>query len=442
MSKTYVLDTNVLLHNPSSLFAFQENRVVLPLAVIEEIDDQKKRQDEIGRNARQVSRELDRLRQKGPLAHGVENGKGGSLRIELNHSRSSSGGFPGVLGLDKADNRILSVAWSLQQDEPEPVILVTKDLNLRVKADVLGVPSEDYLNDKVNYDQLYTGVREVELDGGEIDQFYRAGLLGLNGLGPAEPHQFFVIRNQHQRSQSALARHNQGRLLPLVFSPAECFGINPRNKEQRFALELLMDPAVRVVSLAGPAGTGKTLLALAAGLEQVLEDKGHQRLLVTRPLVPMGQDLGYLPGEKEEKLRPWMQPLYDNLEYLFRNYPSGRGKSAPPMGAAEYLTAQGILEIEALTYIRGRSIPRQFILCDEAQNLTPHMIKTLITRVGEGSKIVFTGDPEQIDHPYLDSASNGLSYLVEKLRSQEISGHVTLVKGERSEVAELGARLL
>ena len=441
MSKIYVLDTNVLLHNPSSLFAFQENSVVLPLAVIEEIDDQKKRQDEIGRNARQVSRELDRLRQKGPLAQGVDSGLGGTLRIELNH-RAAGDGFPGVLDLNKADNRILCVAWSLQQEASQPVILVTKDLNLRVKADVLGVPSEDFRNDKVNYDHLYTGVREVELDGAQINEFYRQGLLGLNGLGPAEPHQFFVIRNQHQPSQSALARHNGGQLRPLVYAPAECFGISPRNKEQRFALELLMDPAVQVVSLAGAAGTGKTLLALAAGLEQVWEQKGYQRLLVTRPIVPMGQDLGYLPGEKEEKLRPWMQPLHDNLEYLFRDYPSGRGKNAPPMGASEYLTAQGILEIEALTYIRGRSIPRQFILCDEAQNLTPHMIKTLITRVGEGSKIVFTGDPEQIDHPYLDSASNGLSYMVEKLRSQGLSGHVTLIKGERSQVAELGAQLL
>ncbi|MCB2227658.1 MAG: PhoH family protein [Desulfarculaceae bacterium] len=441
MSKTYVLDTNVLLHNPSSLFAFQENNVVLPLAVIEEIDDQKRRQDEIGRNARQVSRELDRLRRQGPLAQGVDSGAGGTLRIELNHSHNG-GGFPGVLGLDKADNRILSVAWGLKQEQGEPVILVTKDLNLRVKADVLGVPSEDFLNDKVNYDRLYTGIREVGLDGIEIDAFYRQGLLGLNGLGPAEPHQFFVMRNNSRPSQSALARHRGGRLLPLVHTPAECFGITPRNKEQRFALELLMDPAVAVVSLSGTAGTGKTLLALAAGLEQVLENKAYLRLLVTRPIVPMGQDLGFLPGEKEEKLRPWMQPLYDNLEYLFRDYPSGRGKNAPPMGAAEYLTAQGILEIEALTYIRGRSIPRQFILCDEAQNLTPHMIKTLITRVGEGSKIVFTGDPEQIDHPYLDSSSNGLSYLVEKLKSQEISGHVTLVKGERSQVAELGAQLL
>ncbi|MCF8033085.1 MAG: PhoH family protein [Desulfarculaceae bacterium] len=441
MSKTYVLDTNVLLHNPSSLFAFQENNVVLPLAVIEEIDDQKKRQDEIGRNARQVSRELDRLRRLGPLAQGVDSGKGGRVRIELNHS-SSGNGFPGVLCLDKADNRILNVAWGLKQEQESPVVLVTKDLNLRVKADVLGVPSEDFLNDKVNYDQLYTGIREVELDGLEIDAFYRQGLLGLNGLGPAEPHQFFVMRNQGRPSQSALARHLGGRLLPLVHTPAECFGITPRNKEQRFALELLLDPAVQVVTLSGTAGTGKTLLALASGLEHVLENKLYQRLLVTRPIVPMGQDLGYLPGEKEEKLRPWMQPLYDNLEYLFRDYPSSRGKSAAPMGAAEYLTAQGILEIEALTYIRGRSIPRQFILCDEAQNLTPHMIKTLITRVGEGSKIVFTGDPEQIDHPYLDASSNGLSYLVEKLKSQQISGHVTLVKGERSEVAELGAQLL
>ncbi len=441
MKKTYVLDTNVLLHNPSSPFLFKDNDVVLPLAVIEEIDDQKKRQDEIGRSARQVSRELDRLRAQGPLARGVATAQGGTLRIELNHSRLGEG-LPAVLGLEKADNRILCVAWGLMRQESLPVILVTKDLNLRVKADALGIPSEDFRNDKVDFDHLYSGVREVEVEGGLIDAFYRQGLLGLDGLGPAEPHQFFILKSGIGPSQSALARHHGGQLLPLGFGCGECFGISPRNKEQRFALELLLDPEVKVVSLAGPAGTGKTLLALAAGLEAVAEHKTYQRLLVTRPIVPMGPDLGYLPGEKEEKLRPWMQPLYDNLEYLFRGYPTGRGKGGPPVGAGDYLAAQGLLEIEALTYIRGRSIPGQFILCDEAQNLTPHMVKTLITRVGEGSKIVFTGDPEQIDHPYLDASSNGLSYMVEKLRSQNISGHVTLKKGERSEVAELGARLL
>jgi len=441
MKKTYVLDTNVLLHNPSSLFLFQDNDVVLPLAVIEEIDDQKKRQDEIGRNARQVSRELDRMRAKGPLAQGVPTGQGGTLRIELNHTRLGRG-LPPVLGLEKPDNRILCVAWGLREQENLPAILVTKDLNLRVKADALGVPSEDFRNDKVDFDHLYNGIREVEVEGGVVDSFYRQGLLALNGLGPAEPHQFFVLKSRATSPQSALARHQGGRLIPLSFGNAECFGISPRNKEQRFALELLLDPAVKVISLAGPAGTGKTLLALAAGLETVLEHKSYKRLLVTRPIVPMGQDLGYLPGEKEEKLRPWMQPLYDNLEYLFRESSGGKNKAGPPMGAADYLTAQGLLEIEALTYIRGRSIPGQFIICDEAQNLTPHMVKTLITRVGEGSKIVFTGDPEQIDHPYLDASSNGLSYMVDKLRSQEISGHVTLKKGERSEVAELGARLL
>ncbi|MBU4276937.1 MAG: PhoH family protein [Proteobacteria bacterium] len=441
MKKTYVLDTNVLLHNPSSLFLFQDNDVVLPLAVIEEIDDQKKRQDEIGRNARQVSRELDRMRTRGSLAQGVATDQGGTLRIELNHTRLGRG-LPPVLGLEKPDNRILCVAWGLREQENLPAILVTKDLNLRVKADALGVPSEDFLNDKVDFDHLYNGIREVEVEGGVVDSFYRQGLLTLNGLGPAEPHQFFVLKSRATSPQSALARHQGGRLLPLSFGNTECFGISPRNKEQRFALELLLDPAVKVISLAGPAGTGKTLLALAAGLETVVEHKSYKRLLVTRPIVPMGQDLGYLPGEKEEKLRPWMQPLYDNLEYLFRESTGGKNKAGPPMGAADYLTAQGLLEIEALTYIRGRSIPGQFIICDEAQNLTPHMVKTLITRVGEGSKIVFTGDPEQIDHPYLDASSNGLSYMVDKLRSQEISGHVTLKKGERSEVAELGARLL
>jgi PhoH-like ATPase len=248
-------------------------------------------------------------------------------------------------------------------------------------------------------------------------------------------HQFVILRNCTQVSHSALARYYQNRLLALAHGDSVNWGIRALNKEQRFALELLMEDRIKVVTLVGRAGTGKTLLALAVGLEKVLEAKVYRRLLVTRPIIPMGDDLGYLPGTMEEKLRPWMQPIYDNLEFLFNNHQD-------PQESILDLMDQGTLIMEALTYMRGRSIPRQFILCDEAQNLSPHMIKTLITRVGEGSKIVFTGDPEQIDHPYLDASSNGLTYLVEKLKGEEIAGHVTLTKGERSKVAELGARLL
>ena len=439
--KTYVLDTNVLLHDPHALFVFQDNAVVIPLAVVEELDQQKKRQDEIGRNARTVSRHLDSLREQGSLAQGVGTTQGGSLRIELNHSQIAQG-FPEVLDLAKMDNRILSVAWNLKQAEQGPVILVTKDLNIRVKADVMGIIAEDFRNDKVDYETLYTGVRNVFLEPPEVEAFYRDGHFKLGGRRRLLPNQFAVIRSKEQTSLSALARHENGFLHPLAMGDAECMGLKPRNKEQRFALELLLRDEIRIVTLAGPAGTGKTLLALAAGLEKVMEQRTYRKLLVTRPLVPMGQDLGYLPGEKEEKLRPWMQPLNDNLEFLFRDHPSANGKGGKSFDTHEYLMAQGMLELEALTYIRGRSIPHQFIICDEAQNLTPHMVKTLITRVGEGSKIVFTGDPEQIDHPYLDASSNGLTHLVEKMKQEDLSGHVSLIKGERSRVAELGARVL
>jgi PhoH-like ATPase len=244
-----------------------------------------------------------------------------------------------------------------------------------------------------------------------------------------------LLKSSENPSQSALARYYQGSLLHLSYGEASCWGVRALNKEQKFAFELLLNDQVKVVTLVGRAGTGKTLLALAVGLEKVLEENAYSRLLITRPVIPMGDDIGFLPGTKEEKLRPWMQPIYDNLEFLFRN-------CSEPFEVLQDLIRKGMVDMEALTYIRGRSIPRQFIICDEAQNLSPHMIKTLITRVGEDTKIVLTGDPEQIDHPYLDASSNGLTYLVERIKNENISGHVVLTKGERSKVAELGGKLL
>jgi PhoH-like ATPase len=433
MAKTYILDTNVLLHDPEALFAFQENDAVIPFAVVEEIDNQKKRQDEIGRNAREVSRRLDELRVQGGLAEGVILPAGGTLRIELNHQELLTNRLG--LDLDKYDNRILAVAYNLSRGGASSVILVTKDLNLRVKADVLDIPAQDFSNNRVDYIGLYSGVEELQVSTEELDTFYGHGKLHLNGQFNAMPHQFVILKNQHNSSQSALGRHTDRTLYPLLHADSVTFGIKARNKEQRFALELLMDDTVKIVTLIGRAGTGKTLLALSVGMEKVLEQKAYSRLLVTRPVIPMGDDLGYLPGSKEEKLRPWMQPIYDNLEFLL-------GGSPEPYQTIQHLMDTGALEMEALTYIRGRSIPNQFIICDEAQNLSPHMIKTLITRVGENTKIVFTGDPEQIDHPYLDASSNGLTVLIEKMKGEQIVGHVTLIKGERSRVAELGASLM
>jgi len=433
MKKTYILDTNVLLHDPESLFSFEDNAIVLPLSVIEELDRIKRRSDEVGRNAREVSRKLDELRAQGRLSEGVELANGGSVRIEINGSQPDN--HPYGIDLNTTDNRILALAYALMNHDQTRVILVTKDLNLRIKADVLGLAAEDFYSDKVDYHHLYSGVTELYLAHAEIDRFYREGYLDYRA-GDLQPHQFCILKLDESSSKSALARYSHHRLHKLVHDGKAVYGIKALNKEQKFALDLLLDEDIQVVTLVGKAGTGKTILALAAGLEKVLEGGGrYNRILITRPIVPLGNDLGYLPGDKEDKIRPWMQPIYDNLEYLCNEH-------IQPNGCIDYLIANGKIELEALTYIRGRSIPKQFIICDESQNLSPHVIKTILTRVGRGSKIVFTGDPEQIDHPYLDASSNGLSYLVDRIKGEEISGHITLIKGERSGIAELGARLL
>ena len=433
MRKTYILDTNVLLHDPESLFSFEDNAIVLPLSVIEELDRIKRRSDEVGRNAREVSRRLDELRMRGRLSEGVGLANGGSVRIEINGNQPDN--QPYGIDLNTTDNRILALAYALMNHGQTPVILVTKDLNLRIKADVLGLAAEDFYSDKVDYHKLYSGVTELYLSVEEIDRFYREGYLDYQA-SDLQPHQFCILRLDESSSKSALGRYFQHRLHKLTHDGKAVYGIKALNKEQKFALDLLLDETIQVVTLVGKAGTGKTIMALAAGLEKVLEGGGrYNRILITRPIVPLGNDLGYLPGDKEDKIRPWMQPIYDNLEYLCNEH-------IQPNGCIDYLIANGKIELEALTYIRGRSIPKQFIICDESQNLSPHVIKTILTRVGRGSKIIFTGDPEQIDHPYLDASSNGLSYLVEKIKAEEISGHITLIKGERSGIAELGARLL
>jgi len=437
MKKTYVLDTNVLLHDPTAIFAFDDNHVIIPIVVIEEIDSQKKRQDSVGRNAREVSRYLDDLRDKGKLYEGVALEKGGTLRVELNHQDGDL--LP--LGLDKKkpDNRILATAIGLSRDSEieKPVILVTKDINMRVKSDALGVEAEDYETNKVNIDELYVGLTNLKVDSKLIDQLYSEKEINLEQ--DFYPNEFILLEDNLGSSQSALCRYDDksGVVKPLIFQKPECWGIKPRNKEQQCAFDLLLNDEIKLITLVGKAGTGKTLLALAAGLEKVVEEKSFKRLLVTRPIVPMGNDLGYLPGDKDEKLRPWMQPIFDNMEFLV-----GGQRDEDASDIIQDLQDMNLIEMEALTYIRGRSIPQQFIIVDEAQNLTPHEIKTIITRVGEDTKIILTGDPYQIDHPYLDSNSNGLTYLVERFKEEKIAGHITLHKGERSTLAELAASVL
>ncbi|RCX22804.1 PhoH-like ATPase [Fontibacillus phaseoli] len=443
MKKIYVLDTNVLLHDPGSIFAFEEHEVIIPAVVLEEIDSKKRNAEEIGRNARRVSRLLDGLREKGHLHDGVQLDNGGMLKVELNH-RSFLRVQEMFVEITN-DNRILAVAlnYHLEQQEEHdsrPVVLVSKDVLVRIKADVLGLNAQDYLSDRtVGPTDLYSGYSTVKVHPSVIDEFYSYRYLPVKPLGlpyTLYPHEFVILKDEMGTGKSALLRVNGdgSRLEPLYLSNDPIWGISARNAQQRMALELLLNDDIPLVTITGKAGTGKTLLALAAGLLKVEDDHKYKKLLIARPVVPMGKDIGYLPGEKEEKLRPWMQPIYDNLEYLFDTKKSG--------DIEKILMGLGSIQVEALTYIRGRSIPGQFIIVDEAQNLSRHEVKTIVSRVGEGSKIILMGDPEQIDHPYLDSASNGLTYLVERFKEQGISGHITLEKGERSKLAQLAADLL
>ncbi len=438
MKKTYILDTNVLLHDPKAIFKFEENDLVIPITVIEEIDRFKKDQTETGRNAREISRILDRFREKSRLTEGVKLDGGGQLLVEIYQSTHLEH-LPPELQTDMGDNRILAVALDYNERSQGPVIFVTKDTNLRIKADAVGLRAEDYESDKVSIEELYSGTAEAFVDKDVVDHFYAEGHLQLEG--DYCPNQCVTLVNASNPSHTAIGRHDgpSGEFHCLIKAPHEgLWGLHPRNREQQFALDLLLNDDIQLVSLVGKAGTGKTLLAIAAGLHKVADEGKYSRLLVSRPIFPMGRDLGYLPGTVEEKLTPWMQPIFDNIDLLLNSVDvTGKHKR----GYHE-LVDLGILQIEPLTYIRGRSIPNQFIIVDEAQNLTPHEIKTIVTRSGEGTKIILTGDPYQIDNPYVDSCSNGLSYLVEKLKGQEIAGHITLRKGERSCLAELAANLL
>ncbi|RUS48457.1 PhoH family protein [Cohnella sp. AR92] len=444
MKKIYVLDTNVLLHDPNAMFSFEDNEVVIPSVVLEEIDSKKRLADEIGRNARFVSRELDRIRENGHLHNGVFLENGGLLKVEMNHRRFVR--VQELFGEMTNDNRILAVALNYHMEEQEkeaearPVILVSKDVLVRVKADVLGILTEDYLSDRsASPDDQYAGHLTLHVHPSVIDEFYTYRFLGINHLGlnvKLMPNEFVILRDELGTSKSALLKVSPDghRLEPLHLSNDPVWGITARNAQQRMALELLLNDEIPLVTLSGRAGTGKTLLTLAAGLMKVEDEHKYKKLLIARPVVPMGKDIGYLPGEKEEKLRPWMQPIYDNLEFLFDTKKSG--------DLDKILMGLGSIQVEALTYIRGRSIPGQFIIIDEAQNLSKHEVKTIVSRVGENSKIVLLGDPEQIDHPYLDAMSNGLTYLIEQFKGEGVSGHVTLEKGERSRLAQLAAERL
>ena len=442
MKKVFILDTNILLNNPDSIFKFEENDVIIPISVIEEIDTFKKDMSETGRNAREVSRILDRLRERGTLSAGVklrDTAESGTLFVYLGHNMEI---LPELLA-DGTDNHILAIGLTLQKQfgEGRQVLIITKDSNLRIKADAFGIGSEDFEADKVDISHLYSGIATVDVNAKIINDFYTKREIRLPEQSLA-PNQFVLLQDENDKSQFVYGIYDsQDQLVRMLDPHSEgVWGIYPRNLEQTFALEALLDDNIKLVTLCGAAGTGKTLLAIAAGLAKTTDEDEYQKLLVARPVFPLGKDLGFLPGDLDEKLNPWMQPIFDNLELLLNGGTHSRQKRLSK--SYQELINQGMLQVEPLTYIRGRSLPNQYFVVDESQNLTPHEIKTILTRAGEGTKIILTGDPHQIDNPYIDSENNGLTTVIEKFKNQPIAAHVTLKRGERSELATIAANNL
>ena len=441
LQKVYVLDSSVLLHDPNALFQFRDNDVVIPYVVLEEIESKKRLLENVGRAAREAIRHLDRLRGKGQLSQGVLVPHGGKVRIELNHYSNEI--LPINSDLALADNRILAVTLNLAREEKRTVILVTKDIAMRVKADALGILTEDYSNDKVVLPPILDEIVLITLEDREVASLYQHEYIPLEV--PMPPNRCIKAVISDNSVLPLVSSVDGTRLVYRMGGNFASWDIRPKNLEQSWALEMLNNPEIKLVNLMGPAGTGKTLLALASGLEQTVHAETYIRMLCARPIVPFGKDIGFLPGEKDQKVRPYMQPIYDNLEYLLRpRREKERERSGDALidSAIDLLVKKRQLEIEVLTYIRGRSIPHQFMIIDEAQNLSVHEIKTIITRAGEGTKIVLCGDLDQIDHPYLDKESNGLAYVATRLNGQSFYGQVRLIHGERSELATRAARLL
>ena len=432
--KTYVLDTSVYLTDSNCINSFTNNDIVIPLKVLEEIDKHKKRQDSVGSQARSTIRKLDNLRDKGSLSKGVRIEKGlGIVRVSSYNPLC----LPDDLDTEDSDNQIIATALSEQDIAPKSrkVVVVSRDINMRVKCDALGLLTEDYQAEQVveNSEGLYTGRAEILVDEQDIDKFYKGEDIWIDqDTYQLSPNQFIMLISNSNEKKTALARfvNYNAPLKKIISATKKVWNTAPRNKEQQFALELLMDPMVPVVSLVGKAGSGKTLLALASGLEQTFSsESNYRKIVVTKPVEPVGKDIGFLPGTMQEKMLPWLAPIQDNLQYLMGD----------DRATLEMYIDQGQIEIEAMTFIRGRSISNAFIIIDEVQNMTQHEIKTVLTRVGEGTKIILTGDIDQIDNVYIDATNNGLSYVVERLKEESITGHITLLKGERSKVASMAA---
>tara|TARA_R110002074_G_scaffold237176_3_gene409023 strand:+ start:594 stop:1931 length:1338 start_codon:yes stop_codon:yes gene_type:complete len=441
--KNYVLDTSVYLTEASSIYKFGRNDLFVPLKVLEEIDGHKKRQDSVGANARHFIRILDELRTKGSLEKGVRIDKGLGILKVMSYACLKDAIFPPDLDIRHPDHTIIATAKAVQVNEPDrKTILVSRDINMRVICDSIGMPAEDYTSEKAvrSSDELYNGFVVQPVDEQVIDRYYEGEAIIMSEDETDEmwhPNQYIMMVSNSNEKKSALAKFESYHtpLKKVIHKKIPDWNIESRNKEQAFAIDMLMNPSIKIVSLVGRAGSGKTLMAIAAGLQQTIglrSDENHyDRLIVSRPVQPLGKDIGFLPGTMEEKMLPWLMPIQDNLKFLMGDRTN-----------LEMYMEKGKIEVEALTYIRGRSIANAYIVIDEAQNLTKHEVKTIITRIGEGSKIILTGDIEQIDNVYVNETSNGLAHAIEKFKEYPIAGHVSFKKGERSELATLASKVL
>ena len=434
--KTYVLDTSVYLTNAECIYAFKNNDIHVPLKVFEEIDKHKKRQDAVGFQARKIIRIWDELRASGSLDKGVRIRKGLGIIKSISAAGISDEDLPCDLDTKIPDHLIIATALKAQRESTRKIILVSRDINMRVIADAVGLTSEDFQNNQVvdTSENIFTGYTTILVDDQDIDRFYEKQNVYVEDKS-LHTNQYLMLVSNANEKKSALARYISPSMPLRQLSRAhKIWGIKPRNKEQQFLMDALMDPTIEIVTAIGKAGSGKTICAIAAGLEQTIDETKSQytRIIVSRPVQPLGKDIGFLPGTMEEKMSPWLMPIQDNLQFLMGN----------DKLTLDIYMQKGTIEIEALTYIRGRSISNAFIIIDEAQNLTTHELKTIITRVGEGTKIVLTGDVEQIDNVYIDATSNGLTHAVEKFKRFELASHITLTKGERSRVATFAAENL
>lgn len=464
MIKNYILDTNVLIHYPGCIHTFEDNNVIIPILCLEELDNLKKKDGVLGFQAREAIREINNARRYGNIHNGVTLPCGGTLRVELNHMNPVE--IPDGVDLNKNDNKIITIALNIKNEFKNiPTILVTKDLCVAIKAESLNLSVQDYQTDKVEVDQIYKGYREIVLSSSQIDKIYSGGLkLSKKTVPDVYPNEFFCIKSANNKSHEALARFEGGKLVPLKYANEKAWGLTPRNREQRMAFELLMDETIQLVTLSGGAGTGKSILSVAVALQKVIECNIYDKIILVKPVIPAGDPIGFLPGSESEKLKPFMESFGDSVESLMNERSkkqagekgiklkknSGRGfvyHEKPAFSAEGFLEQYreaGVIEMKTFAFMRGRTLSNAMVIIDEAQEITPHLAKLMLTRAGQGAKFVMIGDPSdnQIDNTLVDSRSNGLVYVIEKMKSYEITGHISLEEVERSPLAKVAEECL